>query len=44
MINTKDKSYDCKFWILKNALGTWEEHCNINMCGQGDVELIVNWK
>jgi len=28
----------------KNASEGWEEHVNMDMCGQGDVEFIKNWR
>ena len=27
-----------------SATGTWTQYSNIDMCGQGDVEIIGNWK
>merc|ERR1740130_747438 len=37
------------FWAAdglkeKRAVGTWSEHSNIDMCGQGDVRCIPEWK
>jgi len=28
----------------KNASQGWEEHVNMDMCGQGDVEILKNWR
>merc|ERR1711997_343158 len=30
--------------IRKNASEGWSEHVNMDMCGQGDVEFIKNWR
>merc|ERR550534_461039 len=30
--------------VRYTGTGKWEEHQNIDMCGQGDVEIISNWR
>ena len=46
--------HPCKIYILHKAdlkpapgkkdIGEWTEHANIDMCGQGDKELVHKWK
>ena len=29
---------------VRSVIGSWSQHNNIDMCGQGDVEIIPDWK